>query len=260
MTNYLHGKGPKFMAWYYVLDGTSRGPVAETVLRSLHKQNIVVFDTPVWTEGMAEWVPFQDSTLFSGASAGRPAVTHTCVECGRLFPESEMLRYDQAWVCAACKPVFFQRVKEGVTPKGNLIFASVGRRFVAIMADGLIIGLIFMVPVVVFFMGAATTMKPEEKLHDAPGWFTIAIPLLCCLPPLYEIIFIGKYGATLGKMMMKIKVVGPDGAPISYGRSTGRYFAKILSGIILYIGFLMAIWDEEKRALHDRICQTRVIK
>ncbi len=79
------------------------------------------------------------------------------------------------------------------------------------------------------------------------------------LPAAYEIFFIGAYGATLGKMMMKIKVVTPDGGRISYARATGRHFAKFLSGIILYIGFLMAFWDEEKRALHDRMCGTRVI-
>ncbi|HET6371045.1 MAG TPA: RDD family protein, partial [Nitrospiria bacterium] len=40
----------------------------------------------------------------------------------------------------------------------------------------------------------------------------------------------------------------------------GRYFAEILSGIILCIGYIMAAFDDEKRALHDRICGTRVIK
>jgi uncharacterized RDD family membrane protein YckC len=59
---------------------------------------------------------------------------------------------------------------------------------------------------------------------------------------------------------MKIKVTTPDAGPISYGRSTGRYFAKMLNGFTFYIGFLMAIWDDEKRALHDRICTTRVIR
>jgi len=58
---------------------------------------------------------------------------------------------------------------------------------------------------------------------------------------------------------MKIKVVTPDGGRISYARATGRHFAKILSGIICYIGYLMAFWDDEKRALHDRMCGTRVI-
>jgi uncharacterized RDD family membrane protein YckC len=53
--------------------------------------------------------------------------------------------------------------------------------------------------------------------------------------------------------------VSPDGGKISYMRAAGRYFAKILSGIILYIGFIMAFWDDEKKALHDIICQTRVI-
>jgi uncharacterized RDD family membrane protein YckC len=79
------------------------------------------------------------------------------------------------------------------------------------------------------------------------------------LPAAYEIFFIGAYGATLGKMLMKIKVVTPEGGRISYARATGRHFAKLLSGIILYIGYLMAFWDDEKRALHDRMCGTRVI-
>ena len=61
------------------------------------------------------------------------------------------------------------------------------------------------------------------------------------------------------KMLMKVKVVMPDGGRVSYSRALGRHFAKILSGIILYIGYLMAFWDDEKRALHDRICSTRVI-
>jgi uncharacterized RDD family membrane protein YckC len=80
------------------------------------------------------------------------------------------------------------------------------------------------------------------------------------LPAAYEIFFIGKYGATPGKMLLKIKVASPDGGKISYARSTGRYFAKMLSGLpTLFIGFLMAFWTEERKALHDLICQTRVI-
>lgn len=75
----------------------------------------------------------------------------------------------------------------------------------------------------------------------------------------YEIFLIGKYGATWGKMTMKVKVVKPDGSPISYGQSIGRYFAKMLSSITLLIGYLMAFWDPERRALHDRLCTTRVI-
>jgi uncharacterized RDD family membrane protein YckC len=76
----------------------------------------------------------------------------------------------------------------------------------------------------------------------------------------YEVGFLGRFGATPGKMACKLKVVTSSGAPISYGRALGRYFASLLSGLILFIGYIMAAFYDEKRALHDRICDTRVIK
>jgi uncharacterized RDD family membrane protein YckC len=243
------------MAWHYVLNGVSQGPVEETELRSLHQRNIVTPDTPVWTEGMPEWVPYQQSALSAGGSeTGSPVVTHTCAECGKLFPEGEMLQYEQAWVCAACKPVFFQRIKEGVTPRGSLAYASVGKRFVAIFIDGIIVDLVVF-PLIFLLAG----LQGITHAGLSTGMSALIYLISYLLPAAYEIVLIGAFGATLGKMLMKIKVVSPDGGRISYGRSTGRYFAKMLSGIILGIGFFMAFWDEQKRALHDRICTTRVI-
>jgi len=72
-------------------------------------------------------------------------------------------------------------------------------------------------------------------------------------------VMIGKFGATLGKMACKIQVVTAEGGRVSYLRSLGRYFAKFLSGLICLIGYIIAAFDEEKRALHDRICVTRVV-
>ena len=75
----------------------------------------------------------------------------------------------------------------------------------------------------------------------------------------YNIYFVGKYGATPGKMACKLKIVTQYGEPVSYGRATGRCFAEILSGMVCYIGYIMAGFDKEKRALHDHICSTRVV-
>jgi uncharacterized RDD family membrane protein YckC len=47
---------------------------------------------------------------------------------------------------------------------------------------------------------------------------------------------------------------------VDLGRAFGRYFAKILSAIILGIGYIMVGFDSEKRGLHDMICDTRVIR
>jgi uncharacterized RDD family membrane protein YckC len=60
-------------------------------------------------------------------------------------------------------------------------------------------------------------------------------------------------------MACKIRVVTADGGKVSYMRALGRYFAKILSSMICLAGYIMAFFDDEKRGLHDRICNTRVI-
>ena len=70
----------------------------------------------------------------------------------------------------------------------------------------------------------------------------------------------GKYGATPGKMACRLKVIRPDGGTISYMLSFGRAFAELISYMTLYIGYIMAAFDNEKRALHDHICDTRVVK
>src|SRR5207237_3864453 len=76
----------------------------------------------------------------------------------------------------------------------------------------------------------------------------------------YSTFLVGKYGATLGKMACGLRVVTPTGGKVSYGVACGRFFAEILSGLLLCIGYIMVAFDEEKRGLHDRICNTRVIR
>lgn len=66
--------------------------------------------------------------------------------------------------------------------------------------------------------------------------------------------------ATIGKIVLGISVVDLTGNRISFGRATGRYFAKIISGIILSIGYIMAAFTAKKQALHDILASTLVIK
>lgn len=65
--------------------------------------------------------------------------------------------------------------------------------------------------------------------------------------------------ATLGKSVMGIYVTDINGNQISFLRATGRYFAKILSAIILFIGYIMAAFTERKQALHDMLASTLVL-
>ena len=76
---------------------------------------------------------------------------------------------------------------------------------------------------------------------------------------LYAWLFVGRCSATPGKMLVGIKIVMAEGQPISYGRSFGRFWADVVSQLTCYIGYILAAFDDEKRALHDRICNTRVV-
>jgi uncharacterized RDD family membrane protein YckC/type II secretory pathway pseudopilin PulG len=65
--------------------------------------------------------------------------------------------------------------------------------------------------------------------------------------------------ATLGKQALAIKVVDAGGGRISFARATGRHFAKIVSGLILLIGYLMAGFTARRQALHDMMAGCLVV-
>ena len=59
--------------------------------------------------------------------------------------------------------------------------------------------------------------------------------------------------ATIGKLAVGIYVTDMEGKRVSFGKATGRYFAKIISAVILFIGFFMAGFTDKRQALHDKI-------
>ncbi len=76
----------------------------------------------------------------------------------------------------------------------------------------------------------------------------------------YAIMESSKTQGTLGKMALRIKVTDYNGQRVSFGRATGRFFGKILSGMILMIGYIMAGFTAKKQALHDILANCYVIK
>lgn len=68
------------------------------------------------------------------------------------------------------------------------------------------------------------------------------------------------YQATVGKIALGIQVTDLNGNRVSFGRALGRNVAKILSSLILLIGYIMAAFTERKQGLHDMIAGTLVVK
>ena len=69
-----------------------------------------------------------------------------------------------------------------------------------------------------------------------------------------------RWQATPGKRVIGIRVTDAAGARVSFARASGRFFAKILSGLICGIGYLLAAFTARKQALHDLIAGTLVVR
>ena len=249
------------MEWFYALNGQQAGPVNETEFQRLVSTGVIRPDTLVWRAGLAEWQPYsrvQAAAPATPATPGAPGVV--CAQCGGSFPPDQVLSFGSASVCASCKPIYMQRLREGVTPgasAGGTAFRYAGFwiRVGAKMIDSLIVGVVVGVPVVVLMFGAIKSGDQAAMLI-----FQLVLQLAAIVVSgAYTVFFVTKYGATPGKMACGLKIVTSDGGNIPIGRSIGRFFAEMLSGTICYIGYIIAGFDSEKRSLHDHICSTRVI-
>lgn len=252
------------MNWYYVDGGQQAGPVDDAQLVELNRSGKIQPDTLVWREGMTNWQPYQSVMGASpGAAAGgvAPAAALTgnevvCAECGGIFNVQDTIQHGNIRVCANCKPILMQKLAEGARLNtGAMNYAGFWTRFAAVFLDGLILWIVNTAINVAAGLGPFQTNRGQA----IGPVFILVFSAQLAIALSYETFMIGRYGATLGKMACKIRVVTAEGGRVSYGRSLGRYFAKMLSGLICAIGYIMAGFDEEKRALHDRICNTRVI-
>lgn len=143
-------------------------------------------------------------------------------------------------------------------------YAGFWLRFVAYIVDSLIISaalLVLMFPFVpVFFHGNESLGEPAS----IPAIFAfIAWTSLLGLGGVwlyYALFECSTWQATPGKRILGLYVCDMQGRRISFARATGRYLAKIISAMILYIGFIMAGFTERKQALHDMLTDCLVLR
>jgi uncharacterized RDD family membrane protein YckC len=208
-------------------------------------------------------IPFEDSRKVpsNGPSEGRTSRTaKNCSECGMVYFDDELIQFGDALVCGQCKPLFVQKLKEGVTVAGEMVYAGFWIRVGAKIIDVIILyALGFAVSLLGFFITGIPSSGSQIPMRFMAGNILIAM-ISWVIQIAYPVYFLGKYGATLGKMACGLKVVRPNGEKISYARACGRAFAEGVSSLTLGIGYIMVALDEEKRSLHDRICDTRVIR
>ena len=111
-------------------------------------------------------------------------------------------------------------------------------RFCAAAIDGILLAIV----VVIVFGTDDTNTGPD---------FLISL--------LYYSLGVAIWSTTVGKRALGLYVLRTDGSKVGFLRAVGRWFSYILSALILFIGFFMIGLRQDKRGLHDLICDTMVV-
>jgi uncharacterized RDD family membrane protein YckC len=149
-------------------------------------------------------------------------------------------------------------------------YAGFWKRFAAYLIDSIVIGMVAMIVILPFFIvmgfGIAMTAMSEDSEQVIPavigaviGYLFIILLAIVGQWLYFALMESSKHQGTLGKMALGIKVTDVAGNRLTFGRATGRYFAKIISGMTMGIGYLLAAFTEKKQALHDMIAGCLVL-
>jgi len=257
--------------WFYLRDGVQSGPFPQGHFDQLTLSGTVRPDTPVWTTGLATWVPF--AALPATLPALETGTLIACSYCARLYSSEDIIQFTNRALCVQCKPIYLQQLKEGVAPVPLSLSAAGNRagfwiRLGAKMIDLTMLWIfntIVSLVVMLAAMGNAFANIQPQAGQNADAMMVRMLIVYAILMVVqigssagYHTFMVGKYGATLGKMACNLKIVTQGGKP-TYGRALGRYACEMVNWFTMGFGYLMVVFDNEKRGLHDRICNTWVV-
>jgi len=176
-----------------------------------------------------------------------PDDSRTCSMCGRQLPERSALA-DSPESKTIVHAGFWRRFAAHLIDTALVTTVGLGGGMIA----GLILGSAFITP-------QGSSSKEIEAASFMAG-ITISLFTAIVSWLYFTLMESSPKQATLGKMAMGIVVTDMNADRISFGKANARYWAKLLSSLILSIGYIMAAFTERKQALHDIIAGTLVMR
>jgi uncharacterized RDD family membrane protein YckC len=196
-----------------------------------------------------------------------PKPPKKCDYCKKKTPPEDLSREGEFWICATCRMEAFRRQHGGGMMRlqvAQFYAAGFWIRVLARIIDGLIVGFFQGIIMVLLglknpLMGLRANADPAAVINASAALMQSSLMLVQLgLGVLYEVLFLGFLGATPGKLALGLKVITTEGEDIGLFRAFFRYLALNFCGLCGF-GYLMAAFTENKRALHDMVCGTRVV-
>ncbi len=183
-----------------------------------------------------------------------------CTTCGAPMTEAD--RFCRKCGTPAPSAGVVQPAPAAITPQPAYVaatrYGSFWLRFIAVVIDAFIVEAVVVTARILFFGGGMIGMRHMGWGFPVVGGFGFGFGIIGGW--LYEAFLMSSsYEATLGKMLFHLRVTDANGTRISFAQATLRHFAKYLSGLILFIGYIMAAFTERRQALHDLIANTIVV-
>ncbi len=213
------------MQIYVAKSGQQAGPFSEEQIHSMVKSGMVGLADSAWREGLTSWLPLHQ---LLNASPPIPQPTQSLP----LSPERSINAQH------AGEPATF-----GLRCAAHIIDVIVSNIAAFICA---------FIILAMFFSGRGASQDELEGIASLVGLAT------CWL--YYALMESSSKQATLGKLACGLVVTDMRGQRIGFGQASGRFFAMIVSYLILCIGFLMCTWTEKKQCLHDMMANCLVLK
>ena len=215
-----------------------------------------------------------------------------CSKCGGVMADGAAFcpNCGQAFAVAAAPPSFSMMGVSAATPLGaggaaippyagyaavpRVEYAGFWVRFLAWLIDNVVMGVgvvLILIPLI-FLTGVRTVLDdfhPNEDMNDAGVFMLVGFVFVLATASLvvtwlyHALMESSEWQATLGKKALGLVVTDMAGQRVSFGRTTGRHFAKIITNLASFgigLGYLMAAFTEKKQALHDMLAGCLVLR
>ncbi|MDR1759134.1 MAG: RDD family protein [Fibrobacter sp.] len=243
------------MKWFYIdesiLSGDRRqGPFSLEEMNAFREQNKIGDNTLVWHSGQNGWAAWE--TVYKEIDAEKRAqheeLERALEDLVKKHPELNF-RYAGFLV----RGVAFFIDAAIMTLVGSLIFIILQKLDLADAGT--------LRPLLSEYSQNPFSKELSDKLLGNSGFILFSVCSILA-QTFYTLFFTIRYAATPGKMLLRLKIKNGDGSPFTWKNAVVRYFASALTQatLIFYgLGYILAIVDPKKRALHDFFAKTVVV-
>jgi len=240
------------MSWFFIdesiTDGDRRqGPYSLDEIFAFVESGKITDDTLVWKSGETDWKPWKE-TAEAKANADRDELLQNTIDL--LLKQSQDKKHYAG---------FFVRLVAYILD--NLVISFFcGIAFLIVSKMGLM-DLASLTEQAQAFLDAPTSADALNNLMEVPGMWDFMM-ICSILQTIYFVFFTGKFSATPGKMLFRLRIESAQGEKLNWGLALVRYLASIFTQftLMLYgLGYIIVCIDPKRRALHDWIARTRVV-